>query len=487
MTISALPKTRPRAPITWFLARYTRVSVKSSVEDLEDNKVKLSVEVEPDEIEVAVSAAYKRIAQQVNLPGFRKGKVPRKVLEARLGKGYARAEALNDALPGYYQRAIIENGVDAIASPEIDITDGEEDGPLLFDAVVEVRPQVNVAGYNGLKIEVPSLAVTDEDVASQIDALRGQFAEQVAVERPAAEGDFVVMNISATYEDEPVEGLTAEDYTYNVGSGFVVGELDENLVGAEAGATLTFDGDHPDPDEDGQLSFTVEVLEVKEKQLPELTDEWAAEASEFATVAELTEDTTTRIANGKLQQTRAAVQNKTAEALAQLVDDELPEGLVSEQMDNRLQELAMQLGQSGIQFDQYMQMTGQTQEDMLEQMREPAEEGARVDLALRAVAVAEGMEVTEEDLQAEFDGTATQLGQDGATVRAMFEANGTIHAVKADILKRQAMLWLLDHVEIADEDGNTLTWEELVEDEEEDTEEPATEEAAAADTDGEEE
>lgn len=443
------------------VCRYTRWSVKSSVEEIEENKVKLSVEVEESEIETAIEATFKKIAKDIRLPGFRPGKAPRKVIEARIGREYARAEAIQEALPGYYQKAVIEHDVDVIAAPEIDITDGQEDGPVLFDAVVEIRPTVNVGGYNGLKVEIPPLEPTEDEINGQIDQLRGQFAEQVAVERAAGEADFVTMDIATTSDGEPVAGLTADDYTYEMGSGFVVEDLDENLMGAEAGQSVTFDADHPDPNVDETLSFTVTVKEVKEKQLPELTDEFVAEASEFETVQQLTDEVTSSLTTQKQHDAMHAVQQKTGTALAQLIEGDIAEPLIQEQMESRLQDLAMRLGSQGIEFGQYMQITGQSQEDLMESMKEPAEEAARIDLGLRAVAVAEGLEVTDDVLQAEFDSTATQLGRTGEEVREMFENNGNLSAVKADILKRQAMEWLLENVEIVDENGASVDWEVL--------------------------
>ena len=264
--------------------------MKTSVETLEGNKVRLSVEVDEDEFEAAVDSAFKRIANEIKIPGFRPGRAPRKLLEARLGTGVAREEALREALPGYYADAVRAHEVDVIAAPEIDITDGEESGPVAFDAVVEVRPQITLAGYTDLEVEIPSPVPSEEEIDAQIERLRDQFGELETVDRPAREGDHVRIDIAGSVGGEAVEGLTADDYLYPVGSSGIVPEIDEQLTGAKVGDILEFDAAHPDPDEDGELHFRVLVKEVKEKVLPEVNDEWVNEASEFDTVVELRAD-----------------------------------------------------------------------------------------------------------------------------------------------------------------------------------------------------
>ena len=219
------PHARGRRP-----HRYTRRTVKATVEPLEGNKVKLSVEVDEQEFEQAVDAAFKKIAHEVRIPGFRPGKAPRRLLESRLGSGAGRAQALNDSLPEYYSDAVRDTEVDVIAPPEIDVTSGEEDGPITFEAVVEVRPVVEIEGYKDLKVEIPTPSATDEEIDAQIERLRGQFAELEVVERAAEEGDYVTIDIEGSQDGEVLEGLVASAYLYEVGSGAIVPELDEQLT-----------------------------------------------------------------------------------------------------------------------------------------------------------------------------------------------------------------------------------------------------------------
>ena len=458
--------------------------MKSEVSTLESNKVKLVVEVDESELDVHIDEAFKKIAQEIRLPGFRPGKAPRKVLEARIGKEYARGEALREALPEYYRQAIIEHDVDVIAPPDLDITAGEEEGDVAFEAVVEIRPEVTVAGYNGLQVEIPAPVASDEEIESQIEALRNQFAEREEVERPAVDADFVTMDISASHDGEPVEGLTAEDYTYEVGAGFVVEEIDDELRGANVGDVIEFDADHPDPDEDGQLAFKVLVKKIEAKKLPELDDDFAKEATEFESADELLADTRERIETMKKTQAPMMIAEKTGEALAELVTDEIPDALVEDQMQRQLQDMAMRLAQQGIQLEQFMQMTGQDPEALRENMREPAEQAARVDLALRAVVAAEGMELTDDELQAEIDDTAVQLGQTGAELRQAFEDNGQLSSLRADLLKQRAMDMLIESVSLVDEDGNAIDRDDLeLPDEDDGDEEVAASDSDVGDTD----
>lgn len=448
--------------------------MKSTVEPLEGNKVRLSIQVDESELEPAIDAAFKRIAREIRLPGFRPGKAPRKLLEARLGAGVAREEALREAVPGYYAEAIATHEVDVIAQPEIEITEGGETGPVSFAAVVEVRPTVNVAGYQNLKIEIPSPTPSDDDVEAQIERMREQHAEMVTVDRPAKDGDTVVIDIEGSRDDEPIDGYTASSFSYQLGQGSVIPEIDENLQGASAGDELNFTGDDHNHDDDeevdhGPIDFVVQVIEVQEKILPELTDEWVAEASELTTVDELRADLRDRLAKSRAGQASSAIREKTAEALAALVDLEPPEAMVSAEMQNRIQDMAMRLQAQGIELDQFLAMTGQSQESFVEGLRDTAQGAVLVDLALRSVVEAEAIDVSDDDLAKEFAEVAERVGETPERVREEFERTGQIPAVRSDLAKQKALDWLAEQVEVVDEDGKPIDRSEL--------------EAAAADDD----
>jgi trigger factor len=429
--------------------------VKAVVEPLEGNKVKLSVEVDESEFEKDIDAAFRRIAKEVRLPGFRPGKAPRRILEAKLGKDVGREEALRNALPNYYYQAVKENEVDAIAAPELEITAGKDEGPVVFDAVVEVRPTVSVPGYASLRVEIAKPEASDEEIDAQIERLRQQYGELTAVERPAIDADHVTITINGSRDGEPIAGLQADDYLYEVGTGSIADELDDNLRGAKVGDILSFDAQPQDPDEP-PVQFRVIVKDVKEKVLPEVTDEWANDVSEFETVDALRADIADRITKVRKIQAQIAVRDKTVQSLVELVDDEVPDALVSSELQQRLQDFAMRLNAQGVSPEQYFEATGQSQQSLIDELRELAVQGVKADLALRAVADAEGFEATEADVDEEFDRLAERLNQKASDLRKELERADQLPAVRSDIRKRKALDWLVEHVELVDEQGEPV-------------------------------
>lgn len=438
--------------------------VRSTVEPLEGNKVKVVVEVEEAEFDKELDAAFRRLAKEVRLPGFRPGKAPRKVLEARIGQGYAREEAFRHSLPDYYSKAVIEHEVDVIAPPEIDITDGMDSGGVTFDAVVEVRPSIDVEGYEGLEVEISRIDVTDADVDEAVDRLRGQFSELETVERPAAEGDRVLIDIAATHHGDPVPGMTADDYSYEVGSGATgIPEIDEQLTGASAGEELEFTAEYPDTgdddddEEDEPLHFTIRVNAVQENVLPEATDEWVAEHSEFTTLAELRDDYRKRMEESRIHQGQAARRNKIAEAISELVDDDIvPDAMVSGEVENRIQDMAMRLQAQGLTLEQYLQYSGQDPQSMTAEMTDAARSSAKLDLALRAIAAQEAITVADDEIDTELENAATQFDRSVDELKAEFIEHGHLPQVRADLLKSKTLDWLITKTKVIDEDGQLI-------------------------------
>ena len=435
--------------------------MKSTVETLDDNRVKLSVEVDEETFDVAVDAAFKRIAKEVRMPGFRPGKAPRRLLEAQFGSAVGREEALREAMPEYYAQAVIEHDVDVVAPPEIEIIGGQEDGPVQFDAVVEIRPSVSAAGYDGLRVEIPNPVASAEEIDEQIDNLRRNFAELSVVERAAADEDHVTIDIEATHGDEPVPGLTTTDYDYLLGSGAVVPEIDENLRGASAGDEVEFSADHPDPEEEEPLQFSIAVKEVKEAVLPDLDDEFAKANSEFETVEDLRADMADRMNTVRIQQANMAVQQNTAEALAALVTDEIPESMIENEINARIQDLVQRLQQQGMDVGAYLDAVGQTAETLAAEFREPAEQAVKVDLALRSVADLQGLVPDDDRIDEVIAEMAGPSGQDPDELKARLAEVGQISALRADLAKQAAMEWLTDNVELVDEDGEAIDREAL--------------------------
>jgi len=462
-TLSDFEQGGPVIRTTWaVICLGTLQIVKSTVEALEGNKVKVVVELEEVEFEKDLDAAFKRLAKEVRLPGFRQGKAPRKVLEARIGSDYARSEAFRDALPNYYVEAIIEHEVDAIAPPEIDIVSGEEDGPVTFDAVVEVRPAVTVEGYGSLEVEVPNPNISDSDVDEAVDGMRGNFAELETVERASTDDDRVVIDIDTQHEGESVPGLTTDGYVYTVGSGAVVPELDENLTGVSAGDELEFEADYPDSEVDEPLYFKIKVNEVQESVLPEATDEWVSENSEFETLEELRADLGANLAKTRQGQARAKRHEEITKAIIDLVeDDDAPEPMIQSEIENGAQNLAQRLQASGIELETFLQISGKNQADMVDELRESAVATVKLDLALRAIADAEQLELTEDHLETKLGEMAEATGQDAEQLRGRLAEHGTMPQFKAGLIKDLALDWVIERTQVVDEDGATIAAEDL--------------------------
>jgi trigger factor len=431
----------------------------------EGNKVRLSVEIDEAEIDEALDEVMSRLSRDVRVPGFRPGKVPRRVIEARMGGASAlRGEALREALPDFYARAVSDTEVDPIDQPEIDITSGDESGPVSFDAVVLVRPTVAIPGYQGLVVTLPNLEVSEEEITSQIDRLRATSGELVEVARPAHDADQLTIDIHGTRSGSAGEGddsdLDAEDFLYEVGSGTVVPELDDQLRGAKTGDILTFDSTL---EALGQtVSFRVLVKDVKELVLPEVTDEWASEASEFETAEELTADVTERLRQRHVVQAQMALQQKTAEALVELVTEEIPEQLVLEELRERIHDLNHRLDSQGMSLGQFLGATGRDEQEFLDELRGGALQSVKVDLALRALVEEEDIEVTDEELDEELATMGERLEMDTDEVRDQLERAGRLPAVRSDRRKAKAMRWLVDNVELVDEDGKPVSRDDLL-------------------------
>ena len=426
--------------------------MKSSVEPLEGNKVKLYVEVDESEFEKDIEQAFRAIAREVKLPGFRNGKAPRRVLEARIGLGPAREQALRDAIPQYLGKAVREHDVDLVATPEVEITGGQEDGLVEFEAECEVRPVISVPGYAGLRIELESPEPTDDEIAeAQADELK-QGGSLADVDRPAEAGDYLTLDLAATRDGEEVMGLNTEDWSYELGQGWVADDFDDHVTGAKVGDVLEFTTTPKGTEE--PVDMRVEVKSIQALELPEPTDDWVAEnTGEFDTVAEWEASIRERLTERKLQAVRQTVGFKLNEALVELVDVEPPESMVRTEMQNQAEQMARQLQAQGLDFQAWMSATGQDPQQFIESTRPQAEQSVKADLALRAVADAEQIEVENHELEMEYSRMAMQYGQKAKEIRKAYERNDAVPELIAQIRKSKAMDWLLHRVDMIDATG----------------------------------
>ena len=434
-------------------------ALTTSVEQLDGNKVRLHVAVPASEFDKAIDAAFRKLAAEVKIPGFRPGKAPRRLLEARFGPDVAREQALRDSLPDYYAEAVETEDIDVIAPPEIDIRAGREEGDVEFDAVVEVRPIVELAGYDALRVEIESPQVDDDAVDAQVDALRERFADLEESSAPLTDGDYAQVDIKGYVHDEAIDNLTATDFLYEVGSGIVVPKLDEELRGKRPGDILKFNDTLPERFGDhagDEVAFQVLVKETKRKVLPAVTDEWASEVSEFDTVEELRDDVRRRLEVVGRMQAQMAARDKVVEAAAALVDVELPDALVQQEMERRLHDLGHRLEAQGASLGQYLQAAGQDQESFTNALRSAAEDGVRADLALRAVIAQEQIEADDAELDAEVERLAERMEEKPAKVRRDLERRGLLEAVRSDIGRAKALKFLVDRATVVDQHGNPV-------------------------------
>lgn len=433
--------------------------METSIEMLEGNKVRLRVAVPASEFETAINAAFRKLAREVRIPGFRPGKAPRRILENHLGTELAREQALRDALPDYYAQAVSQESLDTIAPPEIDITAGQESGDIEFDAVVEVRPQPRITGYEGLQITVPVPAVAETDVDAQVDGLRERFGDLEDSAAPLKSGDYAQLNIKGYVHDEEVPGLTASDFLYEIGSDLVSPKLDAELDGRRPGDIVRFNdvlGERWGERAGQEVSFQVLVKETKRKVLPELTDEWVKEASEFDSLEDLRSDIRNRMDMVRRIQGQVALRERLLDTVGGLVDIDMPDALVNEEMERRLHSIIHRLSEQGATIEQYLTATGTTEEQLVATVREQAMSAVKADLALRAVVAQEELTVSDEEVDAEIVRLAEGSKVKPAQLRKEIERGRGLEAVRSELSRGKALQFLVDHAVVFDEEGKPL-------------------------------
>ena len=433
--------------------------METTVEALEGNKVRLRVAVPASEFESAIDAAFKKLAREVKIPGFRPGKAPRRLLEAHLGAEIAREQAIRDAVPDYYMQAVEQEDLDAIAPPEFEITAGKDEGDVEFDAVVEVRPQAQIEGYDSLQVTIEDPSVAEEELDAQIDALRERFADLEESTSPLSKGDYAQLNIKGYIHDEEVPGLTVSDFLYEVGSELVVPKLDEELAGKRPGDVLKFNdtlGPRWGERAGDEVAFEVLVKETKRKVLPDITDEWVQEASEFDTVEALKQDMRTRIENVRRIQAHLAVRDKVLQAVGAKVAIDIPEPLIQEEMERRLHNLLHRLEEQGANIEQYLQATNTSQDQLIADVRLEATKAVKADLALRAVVAAEQIVAGDDEIEAEIARLAERTGRKPAQLRKEIERGQGLQAVRSELSRGKALQFLVDHASVVDEEGKPL-------------------------------
>ncbi len=437
--------------------------MRATVTTLDNNRVKLTVEVDLDEMSEAIDLAAKELSRQVSVKGFRKGKVPKNVLVAHLGGAEVlRSEAIRESLPNFYARAVADTLIDPIGQPQIDITAGEEEGPLVFDAEVEVRPEVAISGHKALRVTIPSPQVSDVELEAQIDRYRETDAVLREVERPIVSGDLVTMDVKVTKvasEDEPLE---MAEYMYTVGSGTITDGVDELILGLKAGETLSVNGNL----EPGVVAtFDMNLKQVRERELPELSDEWVIENTDWQGADDMRDSILAQLRSRKIVEAQMSQRDAMLMALSDLVpESEVSETLVAAETEERLHDLGHRLGEQNLSLETFLQVTNQTPEVLLEKLREDARRAVRIDLGLRAIAREEGLEPTPEEIDEELEKTAASMATDADVLRTNLRDTGRTVAFSAEVAKMKASRWLLEHVTFVDPQGVEVNRELLSQD-----------------------
>ncbi len=436
--------------------------MKSAVETLSPTRAKLTVEVPFEELKPSLDKAYKTIAQQINIPGFRRGKVPPMVIDRQVGRGAILDQAINDALPQLYIQALQDNDLQPLAQPEIEVTRLEDNESLEFTAEVDIKPEITLPAYDDLTAQVDDVAVTDDDVDEQVAALRERFATLVDVERAAADGDFVVIDLVAQQDGQAVEGAELSGMSYKVGRGGMLDGLDEALAGMSAGEEKTFTSQLVGGDLVGQdVEVTVKVTQVQEQELPGLDDEFAQLASEFDTADELTADVRERLGRGKRLEQAAAARDAVLEAFLERVDVPLPETVVTDELNSRRSNIEQQLAYAGLSMEKYLEDEGQTAEEFEADLERRVRDAVVAQLLLDEVATKEELGVEQDELQQHLIMRAQQSGEDPQQfINHMLEHNHLPEMVQ-EIRRGKALARLVEAATVTDASGNVVELKNL--------------------------
>ena len=436
--------------------------MKSAVETLSPTRAKLTVEVPFEELKPSLDAAYKQIAQQINVPGFRRGKVPPAVIDRQVGRGAVLDQAINDLVPQKYVEALQANSLQPLAQPDIEVTKFEDNDALEFTAEVDVRPEIELPSYDGLEAEVEDVEVADADVDEQVEALRERFATLIDVERPAADGDFVVMDLVATRDGEPVPGAEVTGMSYRVGRGGMLDGLDEALVGLAAGDDTTFTSQLVGGDLVGEdVEVKVAVSQVQEQELPELDDEFAQMASEFDTLDELVADVRERLGRGKRLEQAAAARDAVLEVLLDQVEIPLPEIVVTDELNSRRRNIEQQLAFAGVTMEKYLEDEALTQEEFEADLDRRVREAVAAQFLLDEIAKREEFGIEQQELSEHMVRRAQQAGQDPQEfANHMFEHNHIPELVQ-EILRGKALARIVESAVVTDGSGNVVELKNL--------------------------
>jgi trigger factor len=431
--------------------------VKTDVEELSPTRVKLTIEVPFDELKPNVDRAYREVARQVRIPGFRPGRVPPRVIDQRIGRGAVLEQAVQDAVPQLYGKALEENDVFALGQPAVEITKLDDGKELAFTAEVDVRPKFDIPDINGMPVTVDDADVDPDQVEEYIGTLRERFASLKGADRPVEAGDFVSIDLSAEVDGKPVEDAQATGVSYEVGSGRMLDGLDEALTGMSAGDTKTFTAELAGGTLAGtQADVTVKVDSVKVKELPELDDDFAQSASEFDTLGELRAGTRAQLENMRRAGQAGQARERAMDALLARIDIPLPDDLVEREIAARRQSLADRLERSGNTMDEYLEATSQPIEQLDAQFAEDARRSVKAGFVLDKLATQEELGVDQDELAAYVTEQAYRMGVPPDRLARELSERGQLASVAADVLRGKALTLIAERASVTDESGRPV-------------------------------
>lgn len=456
--------------------------MKSAVENLNPTRVRLTVEVPFEELKASLDAAYKKINQQIQVPGFRKGKVPSQVIDQRVGRGAVLEEAVNDALPKLYQDAVEEGELNPLGQPEVDITELKDNELLTFTAEVDVRPSLEIPDYSGIEVTVDAAEVSEEDVDKAVEQLRDRFATTSVVERAAAEGDVVKVDLEAKVDGEVLADGVAEGIDYTIGSGELLEGIDNAVTGLSAEESATFTSELKGGSAAGkEAEVSVTVKSVSSRELPELDDDFAQLASEFDTMGELREDSRKRLEDSKKYEQATKAQENVLEKLIELTEVPVPEKLLEEEIKTRKHNLVNhQLGQMGMDLATYLQMQDKSEEEFDAELKEQAEKGIRTQFILDELVSTEKLNVNQEELTEHLMRRAQSSGMSPDQFAQAVVEGGQVPMLVGEVARGKALALVVEAATVKDTNGEVVDLDEG-EDEDADADTESTTEDAVED------
>ena len=436
--------------------------MKSTVETLSPTRVRLAIEVPFAELEPSLKKAYREIGSQINIPGFRQGKIPAQVIDQRVGRGVVLQEAVEDVIPQQIFAAVQEHSVKLLGRPSVNNLEFADGQPLKFTAEVDVRPELTLPELSSIKVEVNPLQVSESEVNEQLDGLREKFVTLKTVERPVADGDFVQIDLVATVDGEEVEGGTATNLSHQVGSGTLLEGLDEAAMGLSAGESATFISQLVGGEHAGKAAeVKVTVRTVKEKELPPLDDDFAQMASEFDTLEELRRDLEERITRVKRVEQLYAARDKALAELVERAGVPAPEGVVEDEVAQRKQAMIEQLERMGASLEEYLKAEQKTEEQIDQDLADAAAEGVRIQLLLDSLAEAENVQVTDDEFGHEIVHRAQRAGMQPQQYYDQLVKAGNAPVVFGDVRRGKALTLVMERVIMTDTNGEVLTLDAL--------------------------